>query len=134
MTVARKDFATIQQDFTVQLALDTIRERGLGERIAYFYVVNDRQELVGVLPRLLDHFRRRLVDALADLGGVELIERIAGHHARAAPCGLGVEAGRAIATAKHAALQVGAGQREHPHVLVVRTPPRHDGRQGEHET
>jgi len=27
MTVARKDFAIIQQDFTVQQALDTIRER-----------------------------------------------------------------------------------------------------------
>ena len=64
MTVARKDFATIQLGFTVQQALDTIRDRGLGERITYFYVVNDRQELVGVLPtrRLLTSPQEEIVN------------------------------------------------------------------------
>src|SRR5258705_7791234 len=49
-TVARKDFATLPQELTVQQALDTIRERGLGEKIVYFYVVDERERLVGVVP------------------------------------------------------------------------------------
>jgi len=71
MTVARKDFATIQQDFTVQQALDTIRERGLGERITYFYVVNDRHELVGVLPT-----RRLLTSPQEEMVNNIMVERV----------------------------------------------------------
>lgn len=49
-TVARKDVATVRQDFTVQQALDAIRQRGIGEKIVYFYVVDSEERLVGVLP------------------------------------------------------------------------------------
>lgn len=50
LSVARRDVATLRQDFTVQQALDAIRERGLGESIVYFYVVDTEQHLLGVLP------------------------------------------------------------------------------------
>ena len=48
--VARKDVATLRQDFTVQQALDAIRQRGVGEKIVYFYVVDADDRLAGVLP------------------------------------------------------------------------------------
>ena len=48
--VARKDVATLRQDFTVQQALDAIRQRGVGEKIVYFYVVDDDEKLAGVVP------------------------------------------------------------------------------------
>ncbi len=47
---ARKDFAVLNQATTAQQALDEIRTRGLGEKIIYFYVCNNDQQLVGVLP------------------------------------------------------------------------------------
>lgn len=59
LAVARKDVATLRQDFTVHQALDTIRQRGLGEKIVYFYVVDEEARLVGVLPT-----RRLLTAAL----------------------------------------------------------------------
>src|SRR5687767_6105979 len=59
-TVARKDVTTLNQDLTVQEALELIRERGAGEKIVYFYVVNDREELTGVVPT------RRLLSAPLD--------------------------------------------------------------------
>ena len=36
MTVARKDFAVLHKESTVQHALDEIRAFGLGEKIVYF--------------------------------------------------------------------------------------------------
>lgn len=48
--VARKDFTTLRKDFSVQEALDAIRQRGAGEKIVYFYVVDHADRLVGVLP------------------------------------------------------------------------------------
>jgi len=72
--VARKDFATLPQDFTVQQALDAIRERGLGEKIVYFYVVDDRDRLAGVVPtrRLLtapvaEHLRNIMVQRVVTI-------------------------------------------------------------------
>jgi len=59
MTVARKDFTKLRQDLTVQEALDSIRRQGLGEKIVYFYVVDDYDRLTGVLPT-----RRLLTSAL----------------------------------------------------------------------
>lgn len=47
---ARKDVATLRADFTVQQALEAIRQRGVGEKIVYFYVVDSDDCLVGVLP------------------------------------------------------------------------------------
>jgi magnesium transporter len=66
LAVARKDVATLRQDLTVQQALDIIRQRGIGEKIVYFYAVDAEDRLVGVLPT------RRLLTAplehrLADL-------------------------------------------------------------------
>ncbi len=60
LAVARKDAATVREDFTVQQALDTIRQSGLGEKIVYFYVVDSDGRLVGVLPT------RRLLTARLD--------------------------------------------------------------------
>ena len=47
---ARKDFATLRSGLTVQQALDDIRRHGIGEKIVYFYVVGDDEQLVGVVP------------------------------------------------------------------------------------
>ncbi len=58
--VARKDAATLRDDFTIQQALDAIRQRGVGEKIVYFYVVDADGRLVGVLPT------RRLLTAPLD--------------------------------------------------------------------
>ncbi len=48
--VARKDFAVLPQDLTVQAALDAIRRRELAGRIVYFYIVDAEDRLVGVVP------------------------------------------------------------------------------------
>lgn len=50
LPLARKDFATIRQDLTVEQALAEIRRHGVGEKIIYFYVVDDAGRLVGVVP------------------------------------------------------------------------------------
>jgi magnesium transporter len=50
MTVARKDFATLFDGFSIQQALDNIRSNDIGEKIVYFYVVNDQGSMVGVVP------------------------------------------------------------------------------------
>jgi magnesium transporter len=47
---ARKDFPELREDFTVQQALDAIRRKGLGEKVIYFYVVDDKETLLGVVP------------------------------------------------------------------------------------
>src|SRR5437868_4831554 len=65
--VARKDFTTLRQDLTVQQALDAIRHLGVGEKIVYFYVVDQEDRLAGVVPtrRLLTApLQQRLSDAM----------------------------------------------------------------------
>lgn len=47
---ARGDFARLRPAMTVQQALDSIRNQGLGERVVYFYVLDDKDRLLGVLP------------------------------------------------------------------------------------
>lgn len=47
---ARTDFATLNEKLTVEQALASIRQRGIGEKIVYFYVVDDEKRLVGVVP------------------------------------------------------------------------------------
>jgi magnesium transporter len=67
LTVARRDFAALRQDLTVQQALDAIRQRGLGEKIVYFYAVDADDRLVGVVPtrRLLTApLERRLAEIM----------------------------------------------------------------------
>ena len=63
---ARKDFATLNQSLTIDQALASIRQRGVGEKIVYFYVVDDQEQLVGVVPtrRLL---MAQLEQKLSDL-------------------------------------------------------------------
>ncbi|PWU12858.1 MAG: magnesium transporter MgtE [Verrucomicrobia bacterium] len=58
--VARKDAATLRDGYTVQQALEVVRQRGIGEKIVYFYVVDAAERLVGVLPT------RRLLTAALD--------------------------------------------------------------------
>jgi magnesium transporter len=47
---ARTDFTTLNQKLTIDQALASIRQRGVGEKIVYFYVVDDQEQLVGVVP------------------------------------------------------------------------------------
>lgn len=47
---ARHDFTTLSQDLTIEQALAAIRSRGVGEKVIYFYVVDETQRLVGVVP------------------------------------------------------------------------------------
>jgi magnesium transporter len=56
----RKDFTLLNQNQTVHEALDTIRQKGIGEKIVYFYVVDEHEKLQGVLPT------RRLLTSPAD--------------------------------------------------------------------
>lgn len=69
---ARKDFVALRQDMTVHEALTAIRQQIIGEKIVYFYVQDDADHLVGVLPirrllaateeqRLADMMIRRVV-------------------------------------------------------------------------
>jgi magnesium transporter len=69
MAVARKDAAILREDVTVQQALDAIRQRGLGEKIVYFYVVDADERLAGVLPT------RQLLTAPLDRRVSELMIR-----------------------------------------------------------
>ena len=67
----RKDFAQLQQSMTAREALDAIRQKGIGEKIVYFYVVDETGKLVGVLPT-----RRLLTATLEQRIGDLMIKRI----------------------------------------------------------
>lgn len=47
---ARMDFPLLREEMTIDEALRIIREKGVGERIVYFYVVDAENRLAGVLP------------------------------------------------------------------------------------
>lgn len=57
---ARKDLPLLHVGMTVQEALDKIRREGVGERVIYFYAVDENERLAGVLPT------RRLLTAALD--------------------------------------------------------------------
>jgi magnesium transporter len=57
---ARRDFTTLLQDYTIGQALAAIRTRGIGEKVIYFYVVDETGRLTGVVPT------RRLLTAPLD--------------------------------------------------------------------
>jgi len=57
---ARKDFTVLNKNLTVEEALQKIRNEGVGERIVYFYAIDEEERLVGVLPT------RRLLTAQPD--------------------------------------------------------------------
>jgi len=48
--LASKDFTALTRELTVADALKQTREQGVGQQIIYFYVVDERQRLVGVVP------------------------------------------------------------------------------------
>ena len=50
LNYARKDFPLLEADASVQKALETIRRVGIGERVIYFYVGDERERLIGVVP------------------------------------------------------------------------------------
>ena len=56
---ARQDFTILNQDQTIEQTLTVIRERGIGEKVIYFYVVDEDRHLVGVVPT-----RRLLISRL----------------------------------------------------------------------
>ncbi len=58
--VARKDFVVLRYDLIVQQALTIIRRSDLGETIVYFYLIDEQDRLVGVVPT------RRLLTAGLD--------------------------------------------------------------------
>src|SRR6266540_6390930 len=47
---ARKDFPLLEADMAVGDALERIRHEGVGERVIYFYAVDEQKRLVGVVP------------------------------------------------------------------------------------
>ena len=47
---ARTDFPLLEADSTVEKALEKIRREGVGERVIYFYAVDQEKRLVGVVP------------------------------------------------------------------------------------
>jgi magnesium transporter len=47
---ARRDFTALHRDLSIEQALGEIRHRGVGEKVVYFYVVDEAGKLVGVLP------------------------------------------------------------------------------------
>ncbi len=69
--VAKTDFATLHRDCTVGEALELVRRKGrkLGDKVLYFYVVDDDERLVGVLPT------RRLLTSPPETGLSEIMVR-----------------------------------------------------------
>jgi magnesium transporter len=47
---ARKDFPLLDAKMNVAEALDRIRREGVGERVIYFFAIDEEERLVGVLP------------------------------------------------------------------------------------
>lgn len=68
-TVLRRDFCQLSRDLTVHEALEEVRRKGLGERIFYFYVVDEDKRLVGTVPT------RRLLTAKLETRLRDLIEK-----------------------------------------------------------
>src|SRR5438045_9599375 len=57
--ITRKEFVALSLSATVESALAAIRQKSAGDEILYFYVVDEEQRLIGVLPT-----RRLLAAAL----------------------------------------------------------------------
>jgi magnesium transporter len=66
---ARKDFPLLDANMTVGNALERIRREGVGERVIYFYVVDEQKRLVGVMPT------RRLLTASLEAPLSEIMVR-----------------------------------------------------------
>src|SRR5436305_4140847 len=68
---ARKDFPLLDADMSVGEALERIRLEGVGERVRYFYAVDQEKRLVGVVPT-----RRLLTAALETLLRDMMVPRV----------------------------------------------------------
>jgi magnesium transporter len=66
---ARKDFPLLDASMTVGNALERIRREGVGERVIYFYAVDEQKRLVGVVPT------RRLLTASLETPLSEIMVR-----------------------------------------------------------
>ena len=71
LNYARKDFPLLKADASVERALETIRNEGIGERVIYFYAVDEGKRLVGVVPT-----RRLLTAAPATLLREIMVPRV----------------------------------------------------------
>ncbi|MEO7725206.1 MAG: magnesium transporter [Chthoniobacterales bacterium] len=67
----RQDFAQLREAMTTREALDAVRREGVGEKIVYFYVLDEEERLVGVLPT-----RRLLTAAVEQRIGDLMIKRV----------------------------------------------------------
>ncbi|MEK0451328.1 MAG: MgtE1: predicted magnesium transporter [Verrucomicrobiota bacterium] len=96
LTVAHRDVETLRASLTIAQAIDTIRSRGLGEKIVYFYVTDDDDRLCGVLParslltespekKLSDVMRTRVATVPASATVLEACEFFAMHRFLSAP-------------------------------------------------
>jgi magnesium transporter len=66
---ARKDFPLLDANMTVGEALERIRREGVGERVIYFYAVDQQERLAGVVPT------RRLLTASLETPLSEIMVR-----------------------------------------------------------
>lgn len=66
---ARKDFPLLEANATVADALARIRAEGIGERVIYFFAIDEEERLVGVLPT------RRLLTAALETPLAEIMLR-----------------------------------------------------------
>jgi magnesium transporter len=71
LNYARKDFPLLKAEASVERALETIRNEGIGERVIYFYAVDEGKRLVGVVPT-----RRLLTAAPATLLREIMVPRV----------------------------------------------------------
>lgn len=67
----RHDFAKLREAMTTRAALEAVRREGVGEKIVYFYVLDEEERLVGVLPT-----RRLLTAAVEQRIGDLMIKRV----------------------------------------------------------
>jgi magnesium transporter len=67
----KRDFVALKQEWTVAEALGWLRQRNLGEKIIYFYVVDPDGALVGVVPT-----RRLLMSGLGEKLAVIMVRRV----------------------------------------------------------
>ena len=66
---ARKDFPLLNSEMTIGEALEQIRREGVGERVIYFYAIDEETRLVGVVPT------RRLLTASLETALREVMVR-----------------------------------------------------------
>ena len=75
---ARTDFPLLDADMTVCEALERIRREGVGERVIYFYAIDQEKRLVGVVPT-----RRLLTSPLETALRVVMVPRVVAIPAKA---------------------------------------------------